>query len=237
MTVYDQPMIPEGIFRRRRLPHWDVADATFFVTACLADSIPARGLNALRVYRRRLDSQPRPKAVSEEEWEYQKHKLVFAKFDSIIDDEPASRLSENRAASEIVQNALFHFAGNRYWLLAYVIMPSHFHWVFQPTSEYCELIARETDERTPRELIMHSIKSFTGTRCNQALGLGGMFWQDESYDHCVRNHDELLRIIAYVENNPVKAGLVRTAEESEFSSARIRVRDGIHDGEPLVRLC
>jgi hypothetical protein len=33
-----------------------------------------------------------------------------------------------------------------------------------------------------------------------------MFWQAESYDHRVRDEREHLRIVAYIENNPVKAG-------------------------------
>jgi len=36
---------------------------------------------------------------------------------------------------------------------------------------------------------------------------GEPFWQKESYDHWVRNQAEFLRIKAYIENNPVKAGL------------------------------
>jgi hypothetical protein len=34
----------EEKFRRRRLPHWDLSGATYFITACLAGSIPAQGL-------------------------------------------------------------------------------------------------------------------------------------------------------------------------------------------------
>jgi hypothetical protein len=55
---------------------------------------------------------------------------------------------------------------------------------------------------------MHSIKGFTAGRANRLLGRFGAFWLHESYDHCVRNEAELRRIIAYVANNPVKAGLV-----------------------------
>jgi hypothetical protein len=34
------------------------------------------------------------------------------------------------------------------------------------------------------------------------------FWQDESYDHWVGSRQEFSRIIAYIEENPVSAGLV-----------------------------
>ena len=225
----------QGIFRRRRLPHWDVDGATYFITACLADSIPARGLSALRIYRHRLDRQPRPPELSEDDWEHRKHKLVFAKLDEIIDQEPASRYLENQALATIVRDALYHFAGQRYWLLTYVIMPSHFHWVFRPTPDYCDLVAQEADGQTPREKIMHSIKSYTANRCNRVLGRKGEFWQDESYDHCVRNDDELLRIIEYVENNPVKARLITVPDDWAFSSAHDRARLWVPWGEPLLK--
>jgi REP element-mobilizing transposase RayT len=39
------------------------------------------------------------------------------------------------------------------------------------------------------------------------LGRTGAFWQDESYDHVIRDNAELERVIQYVLYNPVKAGL------------------------------
>jgi hypothetical protein len=48
---------------------------------------------------------------------------------------------------------------------------------------------------------------------------GRPFWQDESYDHWARNRHELDRIVGYVEENPVSAGLVGSTELWPFSSA------------------
>jgi putative DNA methylase len=39
------------------------------------------------------------------------------------------------------------------------------------------------------------------------LGRTGVFWQDESFDHWIRNGRELESLIAYVEGNPTAAGL------------------------------
>ena len=50
-------------------------------------------------------------------------------------------------------------------------------------------------------------------------GLGGPFWQDESYDHLVKSGEEFVRIRKYIEYNPVTAGLVATAEQFRWSSA------------------
>src|SRR6476619_3752045 len=128
----------EGFFRRRRLPRLDVEDATDFVTTCLAGSIPARGLIRLRNERARLERRPRPAGTSIEQWETDKNKLLFAEFDKIIDSEPAiQHLADPRLASE-VESSILHFAAERYDLLAYVVMPSHFHWLFHPRAEWSQ---------------------------------------------------------------------------------------------------
>jgi hypothetical protein len=45
----------------------------------------------------------------------------------------------------------------------------------------------------------------------------------ESHDHWVRNQSEFEKIRAYIENNPVKAGLVRSPEEFPWSSASVEM--------------
>jgi len=53
---------------------------------------------------------------------------------------------------------------------------------------------------------------------NLLLGRTGAFWQHESYDHWVRNEREFNRIVAYIEENPVSAGL-RLRSRLAWSSA------------------
>ena len=83
---------------------------------------------------------------------------------------------------------------------------------------------------------MHSIKRHTARKCNLLLGQRGKFWQQESYDHWARDEDELERIIHYVEQNPVKAGLVVRPQDWQFSSACDRIRQGSLLGQPLRRI-
>jgi putative transposase len=64
------------------------------------------------------------------------------------------------------------------------------------------------------------LKGVTAREANRFLGrTGESFWQRESYDHWVRDSGELERIVAYIEDNPVKAGLVVRAEDYRWSSA------------------
>src|SRR5260370_29161770 len=98
-------------------------------------------------------------------------------------------------------------------------MPSHLHWVFRARDDWARSLAAGVKERPPRERIMHTLKLHTALECNKALGRVGPFWQDESYDPCVRDEEELGRIIQYVEMNPVRAGWVAQAEQWAYSSA------------------
>jgi len=61
--------------------------------------------------------------------------------------------------------------------------------------------------------IMHSLKRYTARQANLLLGREGGFWQHENHDHVVGDEAERQRIITYVLNNPVKAGLVEHWEE------------------------
>jgi putative DNA methylase len=82
--------------------------------------------------------------------------------------------------------------------------------------------------------ITRSLKGSTAREANKLLDRTGQpFWQDESYDHWARDDDEFSRIIAYIENNPVKAGLVLKPEDWQWSSAAERKRRGIVERVPL----
>ncbi|MCI0380671.1 MAG: hypothetical protein L0215_24055 [Gemmataceae bacterium] len=246
-------------FTRRRLPHWDMPDAAYFMTTCLEGSIPAEGLLDIKRYRLELEQRPQPENVDEHEWRRMLAKPGFARMDSWLDHKSAVRHLADPRLARIVVDAMYWFAGHRYDLLAFVVIPSHIHWVFQPLAAWVATLpdpdsvghvlnvpddARRVSNvphrdgrhrrRQPRERIQHSVNRFTARRCNEALGTRGEFWQKESYDHWVRDVDELERIMRYVEANPVNSGLVAAPEEWPFSSAYYRKQLNKQFGEPLL---
>ena len=227
----------EPLFRKRKLPHWDVPGTTYFVTSCLAESLPAVGLLELAQYSRSLEERPRPDDMDEAEWKIQKYKLIFGRFDRWLDHKSAVRHLEDCHLAAKVRDSIYHFAGERYDVYAYVVMPSYFHWIFRPKEDWVRTLDSRQVERGPREIIMHSIKLYTATECNRMLEQKGHFWQAESYDHCVRNEEELWGIIEYVEMNPVKANYIASPAEWPFSSAKDRRQWNIGYGEPLILLC
>ena len=97
-----------------------------------------------------------------------------------------------------------------YELGAYGVMANHVHLLIRP------LVAPDR--------LLKSPKGATARHANRLLGrTGEPFWQKESYDHWVRNAAEFERIRRYVENNPVKAGLVRNPEDFPWSSASVEM--------------
>jgi REP element-mobilizing transposase RayT len=233
-------MSDDAIIRRRKLPHIDVDGKPYFISGCLDGSIPAAGLKRIYQFRKELDARPTPTDMPVAKWTTTKNKLVFKLVDELLDgDCPVTHFNDQRLA-KIVANAFLNFADQRYKLFAFVVMPSHHHWLFLPDDAWSQELAiserGKPRPRTPREAISHSIQSFTANKCNRVLQQTGTFWQDETYDHYVRDEEELLRIIHYIEMNPVKAGLVDTPEAWTFSSASIRSKLGIPAGHAIPKM-
>jgi REP element-mobilizing transposase RayT len=97
-----------------------------------------------------------------------------------------------------------------YELGAYVVMANHVHLLIRP--------------KTAPDRLLKSLKGATARCANRLLErTGEPFWQKESYDHWVRNPSEFGKIRAYIETNPVKAGLVRNPEDFPWSSACVEM--------------
>jgi REP element-mobilizing transposase RayT len=109
--------------------------------------------------------------------------------------------------AELVANAIRFFDKKRYELPAWCVMPNHVHAIVSPYAGHS------------LGKILHSWKSFTSHELKKLLNREGSTWERESFDHLVRSEKSLEAFVEYVEQNPVKAGLVRRAEDWPFSSA------------------
>jgi REP element-mobilizing transposase RayT len=61
--------------------------------------------------------------------------------------------------------------------------------------------------------VMKGIKGVSARRINQLIGRSGSLWLDEAFDHVIRNAECTQAKLEYTCNNPVRAGLVKSAEE------------------------
>lgn len=145
---------------------------------------------------------------------------MFAEADTFLDSTTIGPLHlRDPGRAQVVEHAILFGAEVRNDLFAWCIMANHVHTVLTPHRELHK--------------VMQGLEGFTSRQINRADNrIGRLFWQDESYDHWARDEDELLRIIHYVEDNPVKAGLCSGPETWPWSSARFR--DGWTPGRPYV---
>jgi putative transposase len=215
-------------FHRRHLPHLQPWNATFFITFRLAGSIADPVATQMRedlVGRQRKTMHEGQKDLVKELWctQLEEH---FTKVDEFLGQRTSGPLwlQDDRIAS-LVSSAI-HFKNHRDYLLhAFTIMPDHVHLVFSlgegilGAGNRGSINGNLVDPGKPYRVsrILGSIKKYTALRANAFLGRKGAFWQDESYDHVVRDGDELERIIWYVLMNPVKAGLVRDWEDWKWT--------------------
>ena len=224
-----EKVLIEEPFFRRNLPHWQPVNATFFITYRLAGTLPRSTLNELQKERQCLQALPREPKYSEAEWRMCIEKRMFALWDEYLDKDSSVNWLSNPQISRIIQHNLYHHAGSKYSLWAYVIMPNHVHLVLQPEEAWLKPTGKEHNKKAKYEKgslssILHSLRSYTAKEANKILGRTGKFWQGEAYDHWIRDNGELQRIIRYVENNPAQAGLVRNPEDWQFSSAYDRIQ-------------
>jgi putative DNA methylase len=221
---------------RRVLPHWYVPGAAHFITYRLAGTIPeVVRLQWKEMHESKL-KEPCLEGRTPAEHRERAHKQAFLRYDRYLDDHREIDWLARPPLAAMVRGNLYHHDGVKYHLLAWCIMPNHVHVLLQPrewdTSSPMENTGEEQpDSRSPLSKIMHSLKSYTAHEVNKLLGRTHSFWKHESYDHWVRDENELDRIVDYIAYNPVKAGLVREPQEWFFGSAHDRfLREGIITG-------
>jgi len=201
-----------GLHFRGKLPHLKKEGAVYFVTFRLADSLPAHEVARLKHERQAILEQARA-AISPLTWHEEEQLLAWYcdKVEALLDAGHGACWLSKPEIAELVAGALQHFAGQRYELRAWVVMPNHVHAVVWPMPGHT------------LSDILHSWKSFTSSAANRLLRrTGETFWQTESFDHWIRDDEERARLVAYVENNPVKASFCQRPEDWQWSSANGR---------------
>lgn len=87
-----------------------------------------------------------------------------------------------------------------------VVMPDHVHLIYQPWKRPDETIY-------PMAEVLSSIKGASAHTINRMLKRSGPVWQDERFDHVIRQRDSLAEKIEYVRMNPVRKGLCVRPED------------------------
>lgn len=91
---------------------------------------------------------------------------------------------------------------------SYVIMPDHVHFFCTPGPQAVTL-----------SRFMGSWKEWTAKAMKRELGLPGKVWQREFFDHLLRSDESYSEKWLYVQENPVRAGLVSKAEDWKYQGS------------------
>jgi REP element-mobilizing transposase RayT len=99
------------------------------------------------------------------------------------------------ANSEIVEESLSHFDGERYLLHCHVVMPNHIHVLFS------------LDPAERLERVVSTWKRWSSTAIGRLSGDKGGIWQRDYFDRLIRDWAHFINVARYIRNNPHKAGL------------------------------
>ncbi|HRH37867.1 MAG TPA: transposase [Flavobacteriales bacterium] len=173
---------------QRNLPHWSQRGKLYFVTWRLADSLPKKELERIETDRRDWTRKNGSAPIHElsptlqREW----YRLFHHRVQQWLDAGHGSCVLRKPEARRILVDALHHFHGERYHLGSFAVAGNHVHVLVAPY------------DRAELSGVMHSWKSFTANKINNALGRSGQLWKDEYFDRLLRNQTHLDRVEEYI---------------------------------------
>ena len=223
MTNALSPEPHRGWHSRGYLPHWDHPGMIQGVTFRLHDSVPKEVIDRWKAELATgsagiLPARPKANNAAKDGGdpsEFDPRLIELHKRITRYEDEGhGACMLRNERIGRLVENALLHFDGHRYRLLAWCVMPNHVHALI------------ETREGWPLAGVLHSWKSYAANQANRLLARRGEFWHREYYDRYIRNAEHYVQAVRYVEDNPVKAGLVKRTSDWPFTSAKYRHATG-----------
>ena len=192
------PARPVGWYSRNYIPHYDNPHTLQSVTFRLADSLPQVKL---------LQLERDIRAVDPAKCDAARRRQIEAWLDAGM----GCCALKHPALAALMQETLLKFDGTRYRLIAWCIMPNHVHVLMETIAELSKIV--------------QSWKSYTGRWAmaeNAGLGLGipgKALWMREYWDRYIRDASHYENVLAYIERNPVAAGLCLKPNNWDWSSA------------------
>ena len=114
--------------------------------------------------------------------------------------------SDAKYAQMVVDAIQFGRERNWFLLLGFVVMPDHIHIAVVPQQRKISDIVR-------------GIKGFTARKINDLMNKKGKLWQKGYRDFVMDDIEAINQKLRYIEENPVRAGLVNDVKKYSFSSA------------------
>ncbi len=144
--------------------------------------------------------------------------------------------NDTKCCDALISNIKHYQKKYNFDILAYVIMPSHFHWIVQVDSARCTIsdIMRDIKKYSAWD-IMEIIENMKGKDLIEIFEKNAIeyndrkrkFWKKRFDDQVIRDQNMFYTKLNYIHNNPVNAGPVPFPEEYRYSSAR-NYKNGDH---------
>jgi REP element-mobilizing transposase RayT len=189
-------------FERGKLPHWEVENGQYFVTVRLADSIPDDAVKRLQEIHRALSAVTAQSAAFVD-----LKRQYFLSLEKYLDAGAGECLLRHPLHASLIVDELMSLVD---WFIEvphYTIMPNHWHALIVPGGRCTHSLAD----------IMKRVKGRTGNGIRKSIGGSGAVWQREWFDRWIRNEAEWDRTLAYIRNNPVKAGIVSAWQQHPWT--------------------
>ncbi|HUE72889.1 MAG TPA: transposase [Pirellulaceae bacterium] len=163
----------------------------------MAGAIPLQGRQRLRL----LSEQLRTTVERHSSRWLDLQRMIFGEIERWLDRAQWADHFRRQDVAEMVVEAIEHRIQRGDWSVdEYTVMPTHIHL-------FCQV------EDGELKAVLQDFKRWTGHRGSKILGVERKrFWQREWFDHWSRSDEEDERTVAYIRNNPVKAGLSETWE-------------------------
>jgi REP element-mobilizing transposase RayT len=114
------------------------------------------------------------------------------------------KILNNEQAFQIVRQELAGAEKRHGWRVGrFVVMPDHVHLFCSPAAEGCRDLST----------FVGQIKQWSSRRLMSVMGLKSPVWQANFFDHLLRSSDSYQEKADYMWNNPVRAGLVGSADD------------------------
>jgi putative transposase len=129
--------------------------------------------------------------------------------------QPRISVIDEVVASEICNALCFYSEKNETSLAAFVVMLDHWHAL---------LATRDGKSVSTR---MRLLGRWLSRKTGERLLEQGCTWQDGFHDIRVRSAKQFQFVCGYIEENPVRAGLVKTPSDWPWSSANARYQSAL----------
>jgi len=203
---------PKRLRSRRRLPHWQAPDGVYATVFRLKGSLPRNVITRLQqeraVVKNKLLKKGLPETIIQQELSKMR-RFYFGQFDSLLDNSSTGpHFLKEPLVAKLVEDAILFFDNKKYKVIDYCIMSNHVHLTIYKLTKEIGNILGSIKKYTSREInILHHCE-------------GRQVWLNESYDHLIRDREDLTFYHTYTLENPVKAKLVQKWSDYPFTYAR-----------------